>query len=575
MDTNNSVVRFRSAGSTSTKNQALMHKRIPLSLLCTSVLTAQTQKPNILFILTDQQSSTMMSCAGNDKLTTPAMDKLAADGVRFTKAYCANPVSLPSRFALFTGHFASEAGIRYNDDHVNKDSVAAICKRGTLGSIFRDAGYQTLYGGKIHLPWTSTKALQTRMSETYGFNNYFTSDERGELARQSAQFLSNFKSTDKPFCMVVSLINPHDICFFWNDKMYNETRPAEIPEESWYHVKDLINKKNGMSDEDYKSQVPLFPINHAPMTNAPVLDTYQKFSDKNKLDFYSWSYHRLTELVDSEVDIILKSLESSAAKENTIVVFSSDHGDMNGAHQLIMKSRIYDESSKIPFIFSGPGIRKNVVDDETIVNNGLDLIPTLCDLAGIAVYKGLTGKSLKSQLTMLEPVPLERQYVFYETAIAYVCMDNRYKYALYDGKGTIEVLLDLKNDPKETTNIAYSVQHKDTRDKMHKVLTEYMSTRNLVLNPDVTRMPKNGDDGIVASLMPAKVKRKAYCLNSRIIIPEIKDQLFVTAYNTNGALLWSTSTTNATFISDPVPKGTYFLQLSEGGEQEGLKISVN
>jgi arylsulfatase A-like enzyme len=551
-----------------------MYKYISLSLLCSTAITAQVKKPNILFILTDQQSSTMMSCAGNNKLSTPAMDKIAANGVRFTKAYSANPVSLPSRFALFTGHFASEVGVRYNDGIANKDSVAGICARGTLGSVFRDAGYQTLYGGKIHLPWANTKSLQARMSETYGFSNYFTSDERGELANQTAQFLSNYKATDKPFLMVVSLINPHDICYFWDNKMYDETRPASIPEDSWFYVKDMINKKNAMSEEAYKAQLPPFPVNHAQMTNAPALDTYQKFTDRTKLDFYNWSYHRLTEVVDSEIDIVLKTLEKSAAKENTILVFTSDHGDMNGAHQLVMKSRIYDEASKIPFVFSGPGIKKNVIDSETIVNNGLDMIPTLCDLAGIARPLGLIGESLKSQLKDTNPVPLNRQYMFFETAIAYVCMDNQYKYALYDGKGTTEVLLDMINDPKETTNIAQLSKHKSVRERMNKALTDYMKSKNLVLNPDVTKMPKAGDE-LPSSLSPLKLRRKVYVNQGNIIIPDIETKISVSAYNLNGMMLWRATTQDRTFTSPSMSKGIYFLYIEENRNQVGQVILID
>jgi arylsulfatase A-like enzyme len=551
-----------------------MYKYISLSLLCSTAITAQTKKPNILFILTDQQSSTMMSCAGNDKLSTPAMDKIAANGVRFTKAYSANPVSLPSRFALFTGHFASEVGVRYNDAIANKDSVAGICARGTLGKVFRDAGYQTLYGGKIHLPWANTKSLQVRMSETYGFSNYFTSNERGELANQTAQFLSDYKATDKPFCMVVSLINPHDICFFWDNKMYDETRPASIPEDSWFYVKDLINKKNEMSEETYLAQLPPFPVNHAQMTNAPALDTYQKFIDRTKLDFYSWSYHRLTEVVDSEIDIILKTLENSVAKENTIIVFTSDHGDMNGSHQLVMKSRIYDEASKIPFIFSGPGIKKNVIDSETIVNNGLDMIPTLCDLAGIARPPGLIGESLKSQLKDTNPVPLNRQYMFFETAIAYVCMDNQYKYALYDGKGTTEVLLDMINDPKETKNIAQLSQYKIVRDRMNKTLTDYMKSRNLVLNPEVTKMPKGADTG-TTSIKNPQLQRKVYVNYGKITISDIETKISVSAYNLNGMMLWRATTQDRTFISPSMSKGIYFLYIEENRKQVGQVILID
>jgi len=477
-----------------------MKNVLAISLLSTSALLAQEKKPNILFILTDQQNSSMLSCAGNDKLQTPAMDRIAEKGVRFTRAYCANPVSLPSRFALLTGHFASEVDVRYNEAIADKTKVGEICANGTIGTVFRNAGYTTLYGGKTHLPPANSKTVTERMNETYGFSSYFTSNERDTLAMMAADYLQNYKTTDNPFCMVVSLINPHDICFFWNDKIYDETRPTTIPWDSWNYCKSMINKRIELGEEVYTSQLPPFPVNYAQMTNAPHLDTYMSFTDRSKLDFYSWSYHRLTEAVDAEIDVVLTALENSQVSDNTIVVLTSDHGDMNGAHQLIMKSRIYDEASKIPFIFYGPGIKQNVTDT-TLANNGLDLLPTLCDLAGIDAPTGLTGYSLKSQLTDVAPTPIAREYMFYETAIAFVCMDNRYKYALYDGSGITEVLIDLQNDLKETNNVAQDAAYENVHDRMHAELTAYMNLHNYVLNPNVTRMPKtDSDDGGTDSL---------------------------------------------------------------------------
>ena len=109
------------------------------------------KKPNVLFIMTDQQSYTMMSCMGNPWLKTPNMDSIARMGYRFDKNYCANPVCMPSRFSLLTGHYASEVGVKENTSAANISKVHAITAKDALGNIFRKAGYNTLYSGKTHL----------------------------------------------------------------------------------------------------------------------------------------------------------------------------------------------------------------------------------------------------------------------------------------------------------------------------------------------------------------------------------------------------------------------------------------
>ncbi len=108
------------------------------------------RRPNVLVIITDQQSATMMSCAGNKHLKTPAMDSLAAAGVRFERAYPSNPVCLPARFSFFTGRMPSGVGIGLNED--GRKGVPKEMASQAMGWLFRKAGYQTVYGGKVHLP---------------------------------------------------------------------------------------------------------------------------------------------------------------------------------------------------------------------------------------------------------------------------------------------------------------------------------------------------------------------------------------------------------------------------------------
>ena len=123
---------------------------LAVSVACTSVAAEADKdgRPNILFIMTDQQSAHMMSCAGNEWLKTPALDRLAASGIRFERAYASNPVCVPSRFSLQTGRMPSAIGLNWN----HPANVPQSIVEQSLGNLFSNAGYETVYGGKVHLP---------------------------------------------------------------------------------------------------------------------------------------------------------------------------------------------------------------------------------------------------------------------------------------------------------------------------------------------------------------------------------------------------------------------------------------
>ncbi|NBR42984.1 MAG: hypothetical protein EBU04_09090 [Verrucomicrobia bacterium] len=162
-------------------------------------------RPNILFIIVDQQHAEMLSCAGNPNLKTPAMDSLAATGARFTLSYCADPVCVPSRYSMMTGTMPSRVRMETNDDS-NKSKVSPALLQNTMGQIFSKAGYETIYGGKAHFPMSI---------EAAGFKQYDRKNEADlagtGLTKNSVKFIR--QPHDKPFLMVSSFINPHDICF--------------------------------------------------------------------------------------------------------------------------------------------------------------------------------------------------------------------------------------------------------------------------------------------------------------------------------------------------------------------------
>ena len=161
-----------------------------------------SKQPNLLLvIITDQQHAGMLSCAGNPWLKTPAMDRLAASGVRFDRAYSANPVCVPARVSMMTGFLPSRFGMRSNAEARNQ--LPADELKQCMGWIFRNGGYETVYGGKTH--W-----FRNMTPESIGFR-MLTRNERDGLAEACGTFLR--QKHDRPFLLVASFINPHDICY--------------------------------------------------------------------------------------------------------------------------------------------------------------------------------------------------------------------------------------------------------------------------------------------------------------------------------------------------------------------------
>ena len=205
--------------------------------------------------------------------------------------------------------------------------------------------------------------------------------------------------------------------------------------------------------------------------------------DDAQWDLYNWMYHRLTESVDALIGRVLAALKNAGLEENTILVFTSDHGEMNGSHGLITKNVMFEECQRVPFIFVGKGIRPNYADKSTLVCNGLDFLPTICDLVGIESPKGISGVSLKPYLTGEGKKP-GRKYIITEDYNAYQINDGRYKYTIYELPGHPETLTDLETNPGETTDFAKDPSYAKIKDDLKKELMANLSKRGLTPLPE-------------------------------------------------------------------------------------------
>lgn len=428
--------------------------------------TEVPRRPNLLFIMTDQQHARMLGCAG-EAVSTPHLDRLASAGVRFTRAYCSNPVCIPSRISMMTGRYPSRYGIENNTDVESAKPGPSLPKSDAaqgLGNLVRAAGYATWFGGKTH--WMDGMTPASLGFETYVRN------EREKLAKAAASYILTVPQS-KPFFMVVSFINPHDIAFFGIDAhaAANGTQTHKWAVTERRTLASVLMLKERMDPLAFLQLCPPLPGNFEPpaseATRAGPIDpdssTAFVRNTFTEADWrtYRYAYRRLTEMVDGDIGVVLDALDKAGLAEETVVIFSSDHGDMDGAHRLDSKARFYEESSGVPFIMRYPGaIPAGAVDNEHLVGAGIDLLPTLCDYAGAQYPTDLPGRSLRSIAEGATPKPAWRQQLVVEATGGRMLVTGRYKYCTYAqlqaGAAEIrESFVDLHADPGEMMNLIH------------------------------------------------------------------------------------------------------------------------
>ena len=438
-------------------------------------------RPNILFIMTDQQHAGMMSCTGNKWLKTPALDSLAREGIRFERAYCANPVCVPSRTSMATGLMPGRLGAFDNSSGMKRATIPDEVDENSLGRIIKRAGYDTFYGGKVHM----CRALDPTKAAA-GYDEY-CSDRRDKLPEACIEFMK--KKRHKPFFAVASFINPHDICFAY--AAYKGTGK---------HNMASVDKLHQQASSLPPDQLPPLPENYAipqdepdaieahlnPNAVTPAITMRQKY-DEREWRIYRWIYCRLTEQVDQQIGRILDGLKEAGLEEKTLVVFTSDHGNMDGSHRLASKGLFYEESVGVPLIMKYKGVIPAAkIDKENLVSTGLDILPTLCEYAEVKPPTYLLGKSLRKIAEGKTPSEW-RFYVASENGWGRMIRSQRFKYCIYDSGENREFLVDLKNDPGETRNMANVPQYKKVLDKHRKYLREWVKISGDTAGPKYLR----------------------------------------------------------------------------------------
>ncbi|MBN8527355.1 MAG: sulfatase-like hydrolase/transferase [Planctomycetes bacterium] len=416
----------------------------------------QPAGPNILIVLTDQQSHHLMSCVGTSWVSTPSLDRLAAGGARFPRAYCSDPVCVPSRFSMFTGRMPSAIGMRGNGGQGLLPFQPAHDASG-LGHLLRGVGYETWYGGKVHWPVGLTP-------QRLGFE-VFSGDERERLAVETAALIR--ARAGRRWAMVASLINPHDICYqairaFASDGMDRRILAGGATELA--NLDEALLPPRGVDRDAFlRDHLPPLPANADIQADEPELIAAvlaaRPFKAAARAQWtaqdwrlHRWAYARLMERVDRQIGVILDALAASGQERDTLVIMTSDHGDHDGSHRLEHKTFFYEEAARVPWLMSLPGrIPAGRVVDDGLVATGLDLMATCCDYAGAAQPAHCRGLSQRFAAEGGTPV---RGAVYGENAISRMVATRRWKYVRYDGGAHAEQLYDLERDPGETRNHA-------------------------------------------------------------------------------------------------------------------------
>jgi arylsulfatase A-like enzyme len=483
--------------------------------------------PNILFIMTDQLRYDCIAANGNKIIHTPNLDRLANQSANFSSAFVQSPVCTPSRACFFTG--------RYAHAHKNRVNYTSLDEKETLlPKYLQNAGYHTALIGKTHLyynyPPTALEASRTGfefvelhdgvhstdpysayvewrmkidpMKETYyrelarnipklranlsPKDNPFRSAIKQEFTDTSwtglvtRQYLKKFATFNKPFFLFSSFWKPHSpfevpIPF---DSMYNE---IEIPLPKKEIRENILNLPPALARlilrDEYRNRKPVYNM------------------DPNQLLWIYRSYYGAISHIDQEVGLILKTLEESGMADNTIILFTSDHGDQLLEHGLMGKNVFYESSVRIPLMISHPKTIMPGNYNELVMS--IDVLPTLFELIGIPEPYNCQGQSLLPLITGSGQTFKSRDCVFSENVMPEVFANifnfeknkgvmgvrhpdgkmvrtKRWKFNYYP-QGYQE-LYDLENDPSEFNNLANEPEYRKVVEEMKGHILDWLIT---------------------------------------------------------------------------------------------------
>jgi arylsulfatase A-like enzyme len=408
-------------------------------------------RPNVLLIITDQQHIASIGACGNPHVRTPAMDHLCRGGFRFAQSHSTNPVCSPARSSIFTGRMPSETGVTSNG-HPIRSTIP------NLGQwLSAQAGYETFYAGKWHLPNSYATQIPGFRMLPGGIGGQGNLGDTC-VSRACEAFLRN-RSSNRPFLLVASFLQPHDICEWLR---LNLRDPGKLPLPG---IAAELPPLPPNFDVDPGEPAPLRRLRQQ---NEPARGRWSR----EHWRYYLWSYYRHVEMVDGEIQRVLDALHDTGRAENTLVVFTADHGEGLAEHQLVRKSNSYDAALKVPLVLCWRDHMPAGKSDPTSPVSGADIVPTVCDYAGVKPPPNMRGRSLRPLVE--GKATAHDQFVVSEIPVdvARVVRSRRYKYVTFAADRT-EQLFDMTADPGETRNLASDSAHAAALAEHKKLLLDW------------------------------------------------------------------------------------------------------
>ncbi|MBN2557661.1 MAG: sulfatase-like hydrolase/transferase [Clostridia bacterium] len=417
------------------------------------------KRPNILFILSDQHSPHVLGCAGNRDIRTPNLDSLASEGVVFDNMYCQNPLCVPSRASLITGRYSRNLGI-YDNMHIMEAGST------TLPGVLSAGGYRTCLIGKAHFNGGQYHGYQQRpYGDLYGQGHQPDPGRRPEFGINGlGDVLANSGPSEMPIELTQTEICVAEACKWLQiHKSAHPEQPFMLSvhfDKPHFPIKPPAKYFNNYTGRLSLPDVPSGWMEQAvPFIREAVAHNETGHHYGKDFDIQlraKESYYGCVEWVDDAIGRILETLGYLGFSENTIVIYSSDHGEMCGEHGTWQKTLFFDASARVPFIIRWPGRTAPGTRNYEIAGL-LDMFPTLCDAAGIGIPGSCDGISLLPLLEYNEKPA--REGIFCESAVLRAthmagCMyrDGKWKYCYYiDGS---QELYDMDGDPDEYENLA-------------------------------------------------------------------------------------------------------------------------
>lgn len=424
---------------------------------------ARKARPNVLFIITDQQHIDTIQALGCSHIRTPGMDRLARRGTCFTQSHSTNPLCSPARSSMFTGRPTSETGVYANNLAIRRGMP-------NVGQWLRqESDYETVYAGKWHVPRGFTHDVPGFQVISTGIGGQ---GNLGDATTSTAcEGYLRTRNDSKPFFLVASFLQPHDICEWL--RLHQSPEAPELPYPELAEKLPPLPRNFGFDEREPDAMK---------SRRAGNEGARGKWNEQ-KWRYYIWSYYRHVEMVDAEIARILDALDDTGLADNTVVIFTSDHGEGTAHHQMTRKNSLYEEAVKVPLIVSMPGhIPENHVDRHTLAA-GYDITPTICDVAGVTPPPDCRGRSLRDAL---EGKPDQRECCVAEVLnnTGRMVRTPKYKYIAYKDD-PVEQLFDMDVDPGELNNLADEARYGDELRQHRRLLAHWEA--HLDVAPNVPR----------------------------------------------------------------------------------------